>query len=186
MPVDVWAGVGFGPRAMKLEGRFQNGICQYPCSCGRMNSSKWLLPVPTSPGWATVAFYLSQWRSRSASRFDPGSYQITASVLDSRACKIWFLPFKNEVSIFPSPLGLLKVSPAGFHSQMFWSLPSQCRTPRLGSLMWDSDLSLLCENLCSCSYSGFGSPTWEYRISLYHVSTPPIHLVMVPSLFLFW
>ena len=36
---------------------------------------------------------------RPAGRSDPGSYQITAFVLDPRTCEIVCVPFKSEVSI---------------------------------------------------------------------------------------
>ena len=64
-----------------------------------------------------------------------GPFQITASVLDPRACEILCVPFKSGIS-FSQPSGLQKLSHAGLQSQMFWCLSSQCRTPRLGSSVW--------------------------------------------------
>ena len=54
-----------------------------------------------------------------AGRFDPVTYQVTASALGSRACEILYVPFKSEVSISPSPMELSEISPTGLHSQMF-------------------------------------------------------------------
>ena len=65
---------------------------------------------PASPGYSL----------RPVGRPGPGSYQITAFVLGPGACEILCAPFKNEVSISPSPVGLLQLSPAGFQSQMLW------------------------------------------------------------------
>ena len=71
-----------------------------------------LQPPPTSPGDS----------SRPAGRSGPGSYQITAFALGPRVHEILCAPFKSEVSYFPSPVGLLQLSPAGFQSQMLWGL----------------------------------------------------------------
>lgn len=46
-----------------------------------------------------------------AGRFDPGAYRVTASALGSRACEILYVPFKSEVSISCSPMGLSKNKP---------------------------------------------------------------------------
>ena len=51
---------------------------------------------------------------RLAGRSGPGSYQMTAFALGPRACEILCVPFKSEVSIFPSPVGLPKLSPVGW------------------------------------------------------------------------
>ena len=58
---------------------------------------------------------------RSAGGSDPGSFHITPSALGPGACEILSVPFKSGV-YFPQPLGLQKVSPAGFQSQMSWGL----------------------------------------------------------------
>ena len=57
---------------------------------------------------------------RLAGRSDPGSFQITASALGHRACETLCVPFKSWVSISYSPVGLPKVNPTGFQSQMLW------------------------------------------------------------------
>ena len=60
--------------------------------------------------------------SRSASRPNPGSYQITASALGPGAGEVLCALLESGVTISLSPLGLLKVSPTGLQSQMLWGL----------------------------------------------------------------
>ena len=51
---------------------------------------------------------------------------------------------------------------------------SHCQTPRLGSLMWCWELSLLWENLCGIIIFQFlGCPPSRYGICFYHNCTPP-------------
>ena len=69
---------------------------------------------------------------RPAGKSGPGSYQITAFALSPRACDILCTPFKNEVSVSPSPVGLLILSPAGLKSQMFWELIFPVQGPQAG------------------------------------------------------
>ena len=60
-------------------------------------------------------------------------------------------------SLCPTALVLLKVSPTGLQTQVFWELIFlvQLRSP-----VWGSDLLLPGENLCNCNYPLFcGSPT---------------------------
>ena len=52
----------------------------------------------------------------------------------------------SGVSISPSPLKVLQSNPAGLQSQILWGLSSHCQAPRLESLTWGSELSLLWEN----------------------------------------
>ena len=54
----------------------------------------------------------------------------------------------------------------------------QCQTPRLGSLTWGSELSLLWENLCDIIIFPFvGRPPGGYGIWFYHDCTPPTTLL---------
>ena len=91
---------------------------------------------------------------RSAGGSDSGSFQITASALDPRACEILCVPFKSGVSYFPQPFGSPKRKPhwpsKPNHSGVS---SSQWRTPGLGRLMWVSDPLFLGENVCNCNYS---------------------------------
>ena len=80
-----------------VEGAPQNVHCQ----C--LHSQHELQLLPDSP--------------RSAGGSDPGSSQIIVSALGCRVCEILCMPFKSEVSISLSPLGLPKVSPTGLQSQ---------------------------------------------------------------------
>ena len=62
---------------------------------------------------------------------------MTASALGPGVCEILCVPFKGEVSVSNSPVGLPTVSPAGLQSQMFWGLifPTQdlrAREPDVG------------------------------------------------------
>ena len=75
---------------------------------------------------------------RFAGRSDPGSFQITAFALDSRACEILCRPFKSGVSISRSPLALLKVSHAGLQSQTFWKLTFLVQDPQA----WEPNVGL--------------------------------------------
>ena len=75
---------------------------------------------------------------RSAGRCDPASFKIIVSALGPRTCEILHVPFKSEVSVSPSPLGLLMGSPTGLQSQMFWGLilpvqDSLVREPDVGT-----------------------------------------------------
>ena len=56
------------------------------------------------------------WATRKA------SYQIAAFTLGPSAREILSAPFMSEVSLAPSPVGLLKLSPAGLQRQMQWEL----------------------------------------------------------------
>ena len=75
---------------------------------------------------------------RSAVRSDPESFQITVSASGPRACEIFCAPFRSEVSIPYSLLGLLKVRPAGLQSQMLWGLIFPGQDPQAG----ESDVGL--------------------------------------------
>ena len=146
-----------------------------------MGSHKWLLPMPMSQGWASVASYLlviSRWVwTRLLSK-------ITASSLGPAACEILCTPFKNGLSISHSPLGLLKVSSTGLQSQTFWGLSSQYKTRRPGSLMWGLDPLFLRENLCNCNYPPFvGCPSGVWVLTILHLHS--FYLSCCGSFFIF-
>ena len=69
------------------------------------------------------------------------------------------------VSLVPTALQLSCTQALlAFKAKHSGTLSSQCRIPRLESLMWGSDPSLLGENLCNCNYHPIcGSPTQEYE-----------------------
>ena len=144
-----------------------NGCCQCLSPQGRLQ-----LP-PASPGD-------SSW---SAGRSDPGSFQISASALDPRAFETLSVPFKSEVSIYPSLLGLSKVIPTGFQCQMLLGAHHGA-----GHLGWGAQHGAWTPHpvgrtsaICTCS-SVCRSPTQWYGNWLYHDSASPVCLLVIPSL----
>ena len=110
---------------------------------------------------------------RTACRSAPGFYQITAFALGPSVCKILCAPFKHEVSTSPSPLGLLKLSLLAFKGKFSGVSSSQCRTTKLGSPRWGSELSLLEENLCNIIILYFvGCPS--RGMGLDYIMSPPL------------
>ena len=78
--------------------------------------------------------------------------------------KILCVPSKSGASVTPSPVEFQQSNPAGLQGQILWGL-SYCQIPKLGSLMWDSDLSLLWENSCGLIILQFvGYPPGMYVI----------------------
>ena len=82
--------------------------------------STWYNKFPKMAASSVFVPRVSFTSPRSASRSDPGSYQITASSQSPEAHESLCAPFKSEVSISPSSLGLPKVSPAGLQRQVLW------------------------------------------------------------------
>ena len=79
---------------------------------------------------------------------------------------------KSRVSVSPSPVELLCSSPAGLQHQMLWD-SSQCKTHRMGNLMWGSELSLLWVSLCNIVISQtVGHPPSWYGIV--YIMNPPL------------
>ena len=117
------------------------------------------LPPPASPGDPP----------RPAGRSGPDTYQIAAFALGPGAREILHAPFMSEVSISPSPPELLRSSPLLFKAKCSQGSSSRCQTPRLGSVMWGSELSFLLENLCSIIIPQFVScqprGVWDLIIS---------------------
>ena len=177
IPRGIGAGAAcwWADKPLALEGRLQNDACQWWCYYGRMSSPKWLLPASPSPGGSP----------RSASGSDPGSFQTTASVLGLRLCKNLHVLFKSRGSVSYSPVTLPNISPTGFQSQMFWVLifPMQdpwAREPDVGLgplALWAGPLLLWYSSNLWVTDPG----VWVLTIC---VSTPPTHLVAVPSLYL--
>ena len=55
--------------------------------------------------------------------FGPDSYQITALILGPGPCEIFVcMPLKSEISISPSLVELLKLSPTDLQGQRLWGL----------------------------------------------------------------
>lgn len=89
-------------------------------------------------------------------------------------------PLRVE-SLFSSCLWLFqKSAPLAFKARYAGGLSSQSR-----SLMQGLDLWLLGEDLCNCNYSLICAfPAQGYESQLYHVSTSPTCLVVVPYFYL--
>lgn len=85
---------------------------------------------------------------RSAGRSGLGSYQIFAFALGPSKHEILCASFKIEVC-FPQSCRASIIKPHWPSKPNATGLVFQCQTPRLGSLAWGSELSLLWENLCS-------------------------------------
>ena len=99
-----------------------------------------------------------------AGRSGPGSYGVTALPWVPMQAKPCVRPPRVE-TVSPSPVELLHSSPTGLQSQVLWGSSSPCQTPRLGSLVWGSELSLLWENLCDIIIFQFvGRPPGAYGI----------------------
>lgn len=84
-------------------------------------------------------------RPRPAGMTGTGSCQVTCFALGACVHEILCAPIKSEVSIFPSPVGLLPLGPAGWHlpgaRPLGWGGG--------GGLTCGSEFLLLLENLCN-------------------------------------
>ena len=160
----------------------QDGSHQQQCSCGLMfpNMSATNVYVPrVSHSHPTATPGDSP---RPAGRSGLGSYHITAFTLSPGACESLCVQFKSEVSISLSPVGLLKLSPAGLQSQILWGLIFLVPDPWVGEPHMGS-LSLLWENLCDIIILYFVShPPDKYEIWVYCKFVPHPRLIVVPSL----
>ena len=153
----------------------------HQCLHDRRSSQEWLSPVTECPGWAAVASCLSRDSPRSATGSDRSSFQIAAFAQGPGTCEILCGPFKCGVWSSHHPLVLPKVSPTGFQSQTFLGL-ILVQGPRLGSPMWDSDLSLWGRTSATIIILPFigGLPK---RMTLTSIAGPPLPTV-VPSFYL--
>ena len=81
-------------------------------------------------------------------------------------------PFKNGVSVSPSPMELRCT--LAFNARFSRGPFSQCQIPRRGDLMWNSELLLLYVSLCdTVTFQSVGFPTREAWGCLDCVITPP-------------
>ena len=119
---------------------------------------------------------------RPAGRPDPGSYPVTAFALVPGTCEISCVPFKNEVSVFPSPVGLPKLSPSGLQSQMLWGLAFLVQDPRAG----EPDVGLRTLTPVGIIILQFvGRPPRCVGFDYIRESIPPTHLSHCGSFFVF-
>ena len=126
-----WAGAGLGPGANKIERGLQSGASQCQCPCSRTSSQKGCGHHPR-PQVSSSHLQLP-WRFTKIRRWVwPRLLSNSCFCLGPGGCEILCSPFKSGVSICPSPLGLLKVSPAGLQSQTFWGLIFPVKDPQAG------------------------------------------------------
>ena len=107
----------------------------------------------------------------SVGRSDPGSYQITASAWVPEHVRFYVHPLTVK-SFFPSSFALLKVSPAGLQSQVFWRLIFLVQDPWAG----EPDLSLFGEYLCKVIILQFvGHAPWSRDLYIMNLPLLPVH-----------
>ena len=79
--------------------------------------------------------------------------------LGPSTCEILCVPFRSEVSIFSSPVGLSKLSSTSLQSQIFWGLIFPVQDTQAGGLTWGSEVSILWEKVCNIIiFLFFGCP----------------------------
>lgn len=118
-----------------------------------------------------------------ADRSDPSSYQITAFSLGPEICELLCMPLR-VMFLFPLVLwGFLNYALLAFNTKCSGGSCSWCWTPRLGSPVWGSGLSLFWKDFCNCNYfPTCESHTWRYRIDYIVSSSLLTHLLVIPSL----
>ena len=112
---------------------------------GRTHTNEYCLvllsPVSLSPQWTTATPASPVIPPRSADRSGPVSYEVTGSQ--------WAQDFVCtflEWSLLPPILwNFCNQAMLAFNAKCSGGLSSWCQTPRLGSLMWGSEFSLLWE-----------------------------------------
>ena len=132
---------------------------------------KMFLPLSMTPG--------SFLRTRGG--FDPGSFQITASVVGDRVCDILCAPFRNGVCFlhsFASPENK-PYCPAKTNT-LGASLPRAESLGWVGQCFAHTHL-LLGKNFCNCSSLVCGLPAYGF---MYYVSAFHTYLIVVPFLYL--
>ena len=110
-PTGYWVGPGLGaneprcwlPAAVFMRLNIPKSVC-HQCLC--LQGEPQLPPPP----------FLQETLQDQQSRSGPGFYQITAFILGPSVYEILYAPLKSEVSISPSFVRLLKLSPTGLQS----------------------------------------------------------------------
>ena len=77
---------------------------------------------------------------RLAGKSGPGSYEVIAFALGPGMHETLFAPSKSGDSASSSPVELLQSSLPGLQRQMLWGILLLMPDPRLGTLMWGSEL----------------------------------------------
>ena len=128
----------------------KNGYCQYMCFQDELQLSS----------------YLSRRLSRISKLSDPGFFQITAPVLEFRACEIVLL-VQSRISVSTASGSFLcKLLQPSQPDVLGTHLPGA--GPQLRSPMWGSELLFLRESLCNCDILRFVCCPPE-RVSLLHL-----------------
>lgn len=128
---------------------YQEGIHQQQCLCG-FNVPKYVPHQCPCPQGEQQSNPSSLGKSK-ISRYVWPQNLIISLLLSWVLGHVRFLcmPLKSEISISPSPVELLKLSPTGLQGQRLWGLIFLLCIP----LDWESDggsgFSLLWENLCN-------------------------------------
>ena len=152
-PIDCWVGLGLGAKMLAWPPRELMPV-----------KIAWIFwPVSLSPEWATASPRLS-WRPPRLGRSSPGSYKVTTFALGLGNTRPWYaLQEWSLCFLQPSGAPALKCC-------------MQCQTPSLGSLTWDSELSLPWEDFCSSSQAA-GHPPSGYGVWLCRGCAPPTLLL---------
>ena len=155
-----------------------------------------LPPVFLSPQWPQLPPAFPGDSTKPANTSGSGSYEVTAFSLGPSAHKTLCAPSNStELNFwFPQFCGVFVIKPYWPSKPNALKSPlTQCQTPRLGSLMWGSEFSLLWEKLCDIIiYQLVGCPLGGYRIWLGILwMCPSYHLTVASSLsldveYLFW
>ena len=147
--------VSVSTSVLLVEGASENGCC---------------ICVPTM----SLGCLLPLWKLSEISKWVLPSFLLNYHLYNGTQ-SMWFCVFPLRVeTLFPLALRLsLKQDSLAFKAKHSRVLSSQCRTPRLGSLMWGSDSLFLEVKLCSCDYPLIcRSPTQWCGYWLYCVSAP--------------
>ena len=108
-----------------------------------------LPPAFMTPERATAICHLLRDTLRLAGRSGPCSSGVTASAQGSSACKTYVHPPRVK-SLFPPVLwSSCNQALLAFKAKCSVDSSSLCWIPRLGQLVWGSELSLLWENFCN-------------------------------------
>ena len=152
----------------------QNYCCQ--CLCLYREPQ----PLPASAGDPPVL----------AGRSGPGSHEILLFSLGTGVYETQCAPSTSRVSISPSPMNSWHQILLAFKARCSEGF-SKCQTPRLGSLMWGSELLLLLESICDIVIFHFEYCIWQVW-DLIFISFEPLLLSRCGFLFvldvgyLFW
>ena len=137
------------------------GVCQCPCPYSEPQ------PAPASPGDPP----------RPTGRCGPSSYGVTALPWVPVHMKTCVRSPRVEYLFSPVLWSSSTQAPLAFKTNALGA-PPNARPPRLGSLIWGSELSFLWEILCNMiTFQFVGCPPGRCGIGLDHDSTPPITLL---------